>query len=105
MTQSEYDFSKIYTYKIPATKQIIPLTLVPKADRTKHRIDVGRERAFVFTYFCMQNVTDIVERFGYGSRPRIIRLSAYCGAPDGVRCKCGAQLDGHDFGDEDSRAP
>jgi len=27
---------------------------------------------------------------------------AYCGAPPGIRCRCGAQLAGHDPGDEDT---
>jgi len=104
---SDYDFAKIYTYKVPGTKQIIPVTLVPKADRPKPRIDVGRERAFVFRYFCLKNVPDFVERVGYCSRERLrtYRFSDYCGAPPGVRCSCGAQLAGHDPGDEDPRAP
>lgn len=33
------------------------------------------------------------------------RMAAYCGAPAGIRCRCGAQAVGHDPGDEDGKAP
>jgi hypothetical protein len=38
------------------------------------------------------------EPFGDDGHGRVI--GPYCGAPLGVRCSCGAQLHGHDPGDE-----
>lgn len=43
------------------------------------------------------------EQFGIPQPGRRFTFAAYCGAPPGVRCSCGAQLDGHDPGDEDAR--
>lgn len=46
-------------------------------------------------WFCMPQTVEEATEF----RPRRV-YGAYCGAPQGVRCRCGAQLDGHDPGDE-----
>lgn len=47
------------------------------------------------TWFCMPGFVEETNEI----RPRRV-YAAYCGAPSGVRCRCGAQLVGHDAGDE-----
>lgn len=47
-------------------------------------------------WFCMPATVEEATEF----RPRRV-YAAYCGAPPGIRCRCGAQLAGHDPGDED----
>lgn len=59
---------------------------VPSSDR----------RVFVASWFCIPGGN-------WFGDARIV--APYCGAPDGYRCSCGAQLAGHDFGDEDPVRP
>jgi len=95
----------------------VKLSLIPKADvgpfkiemwrdRRRERIDVGAERMFAFRWFCFPAFEE--PAFDYpaaGIRRPVRKFAAYCGAPMGIRCHCGSQLAGHDFGDEDSRCP
>jgi len=46
-------------------------------------------------WWCMPAHTEEATKY----RP-MRRYAAYCSAPPGIRCKCGAQREGHDPGDE-----
>ena len=61
---------------------------VPPADR----------RFFTAMWFCIPGWVEPATEF----QPQRT-YPPYCGAPPGYRCRCGAQLAGHDFGDEDVR--
>lgn len=55
-----------------------------------------RRLAIVATWYCWPELIEEAAEF----RPRRV-IGAYCGARPGFRCRCGAQLHGHDPGGED----
>lgn len=71
-------------------------------------VGLKRARQALPSWFCIPASEErdafpkYAERRG---RPAVRTFAAYCGAPPGVRCRCGAQLSGHDPGDEDPRSP
>lgn len=65
-----------------------------------------RRLAIVACWFCIPEhvVEGPAPRRGGNGAPLLGErwtFGAYCSAPQGVRCRCGAQRQGHDPGDED----
>jgi hypothetical protein len=85
--------------KLPITP---PAKLTWFGGRTAHEVRSAPRLppvrlAIVAMWFCLPGFVEPATEF---RRQRVYR--PYCGAPPGFDCRCGAQLHGHDPGDEDT---
>jgi hypothetical protein len=91
------------TSVIPKSPIPLPTTLAWFGGRTPREVvsaprpQPDRRLAIVATWFCLLGFVEPATQY---CRQRV--YLPYCGAPSGFRCSCGAQLHGHDPGDEDA---